>query len=282
MLYNVRTDIASEARELNSVRVGGEHGVLAAEETLHGLNVLTVDIISERGERALSKPRGKYCTLRLPSHFERGAAEFHSAARAVAELIRRCAPGGVTSCLIAALGNPDITPDALGSLAASSVIVTRHLKHHDVPGFESLGNVALCRTGVLGTTGVESAAQIAALAREVHPQLVIAVDALAGGETDTLGRTIQISSSGIAPGSGVKNDRTPLTRDTLGVPVVAVGVPTVIDAAAFGGGDELAGMFVTPREIDSLVRASARIIGYGINLALHPGLTVEDVDMLVG
>lgn len=282
MLYNVRTDLASEVRALTSPLVGEAQGVLADEERLHGLDVLTVDITTERGERALSKPRGKYCTLRLPPHFERGAAEFHSAARATAQLIRRCAPRGASSCLVAALGNPDITPDALGSLAASCVIVTRHLKHHAVPGFESLGDVALCRTGVLGTTGVESAAQVAALTREVQPDFIIAVDALAGGETDTLGRTIQVSSCGIAPGSGVKNDRTPLTRDTLGVPVVAVGVPTVIDAAAFGGGDALAGMFVTPREIDSLVRAAARVIGYGINLALHPGLTVEDVDMLVG
>lgn len=282
MLYNVRTDLASEARALTSPLVGEAQGVLADEERLYGLDVLTVDITTERGERALSKPRGKYCTLRLPVHFERGAAEFHSAACATAQLIRRCAPRRASSCLVAALGNPDITPDALGSLAASCVIVTRHLKHHVVSGFESFGDVSLCRTGVLGTTGVESAAQIAALTREVRPDFIIAVDALAGGETDTLGCTIQISSSGIAPGSGVKNDRTPLTRDTLGVPVVAVGVPTVIDAAAFGGGEELVGMFVTPREIDSLVRAAARVIGYGINLALHPGLTVDDVDMLVG
>ncbi len=282
MLYNTRTDLASEARKLLSPEIGEEQGIIAREETLYGLPVVAVEIISDGGAKALGKPQGKYYTLTLPPRFERGAPDFSAAARAVGALIRRCAPSGVTDCLIAALGNPDITPDALGSLAAESVLVTRHLKRHAVPGFDALSSTALCRTGVLGTTGVESAAQLRALTREVTPELIIAVDALAGCEVEGLCRTVQISSGGIAPGSGVGNDREVLSRESLGVPVVAVGVPTVIDAAAFAPDEGLRGMFVTPRDIDALVRAAGRVIGYGINLALNPDISVEDIDLLVG
>ncbi len=282
MLYNTRTDLASEARKLLSPEIGEAQGVIAREETLYGLPVVAVEIISDSGAKALGKPQGKYYTLTLPPRFERGAPDFAHAARAVGALIRRCAPGGVTDCLIAALGNPDITPDALGSLAAESVLVTRHLKRHAAPGFDALASTALCRTGVLGTTGVESAAQLRALTREVTPQLIIAVDALAGCEVEGLCRTVQISSGGIAPGSGVGNDREVLSREALGVPVVAVGVPTVIDAAAFAPDVGLRGMFVTPRDIDALVRAAGRVIGYGINLALNPDISVGDIDLLVG
>lgn len=282
MLYNTRTDLASEARMLLSPEIGEEHGIIAREETLYGLPVVAVEIISDIGAKALGKPQGKYYTLTLPPRFERGAPDFSAAARAVGALIRRCAPSGVTDCLIAALGNPDITPDALGSLAAESVLVTRHLKRHAVPGFDALSSTALCRTGVLGTTGVESAPQLRALTREVSPELIIAVDALAGCEVEGLCRTVQISSGGIAPGSGVGNDREVLSRESLGVPVVAVGVPTVIDAAAFAPDEGLRGMFVTPRDIDALVRAAGRVIGYGINLALNPDISVEDIDLLVG
>lgn len=282
MLYNTRTDLASEARKLLSPEIGEEQGIIARKETLYGLPVVAVEIISDIGAKALGKPQGKYYTLTLPPRFERGAPDFSAAARAVGALIRRCAPSGVTDCLIAALGNPDITPDAFGSLAAESVLVTRHLKRRAVPGFDALSSTALCRTGVLGTTGVESAAQLRALTREVTPELIIAVDALAGCEVDGLCRTVQISSGGIAPGSGVGNDREVLSRESLGVPVVAVGVPTVIDAAAFAPDEGLRGMFVTPRDIDALVRAAGRVVGYGINLALNPDISVEDIDLLVG
>lgn len=283
MLFYGRTDLASEARSMLSPEITRESGVAAREETLFGRKVTAVEIFSDKGAETLGKPRGKYFTLALGHHFERGAPDFESAAQAVAELIRRCAPKGcISSCLIAALGNPDITPDALGSLAASNILVTRHLKSSSPESFRGFISTTLCRTGVLGTTGVESAAQIRALCALTRPELVIAVDALAGSELDDLCRSVQICTSGIAPGSGVGNDREALNRDTLGVPVVAVGVPTVIDASALSRADGLGGMFVTPRGIDSLVRCAARVIGYGIDLALHPGLTVSDIDMLVG
>lgn len=283
MLLHTRTDLASEAHALLSPSVTEYDGIAAHEEEFHGLHVVAVDILNDVGAALLNKPVGKYYTLTLKGRFERGAQHFTSAACAISELIRRCAGrDSINSCLVAALGNPDITPDAVGSIAAANILITRHLKEGNVSGFDGFSSCALCRTGVLGTTGVESAAQIRALVDVVRPQLVIAVDALAGSDISALCRTVQLCSSGIAPGSGVGNDREALCEETLGVPVIAIGVPTVIDASAFAEDEELKGMFVTPRDIDSLVRAAGKLIGYGINLAVHRRLRVEDVDMLVG
>lgn len=283
MLLHVRTDLASEAHALLSPSVTEYDGIAAHEEDLHGLHVVAVDILNDNGAALINKPVGKYSTLTLSGRFERGAEQFTSAVCAIAELVHRCAgTDNISSCLVAALGNPDITPDAVGPIAAANILVTRHLKEGHVSGFDGFSSCALCRTGVLGTTGVESAAQIRALVDVVRPQLVIAVDALAGSDLSTLCRTVQVCNSGIAPGSGVGNDREALCEKTLGVPVIAIGVPTVIDASAFAEDEELQGMFVTPRDIDFLVRAAGKLIGYGINLAVHKGLRVEDVDMLIG
>lgn len=283
MPLNCRTDLASEARALLSDDIGEARGIRAGEETVHGHRVVAVEVMSDEGARLLGKPVGRYFTLFMDGRIECGAERFESAVQALAALIRRCMHNEhISSCLVAALGNPDITPDALGSLAAGSILVTRHLKSAAVDGFEGFTSTALCRTGVLGTTGMESAAQIRSLVRETQPELVIAIDALAGSELGGLCRTVQICDSGIAPGSGVGNNREELSRTGLGVPVIAVGVPTVVDAAALAPGEALRGMFVTPRDIDALVRAAGRLIGYGVNLALHTGLTVADIDMLAG
>ena len=268
MSINVRTDLASEARRIAQGDAGemtALQGVEAHEETLHGFGVTAVEILDGIGAQQLNKPVGKYFTLELPSFMDRGGENFAGAAEAVSDLLRRCLPNSVGSAFIAALGNPDIT---------------RHLM--PLPGFESFCSTALCRTGVLGTTGMESAAQIRTLVRELKPDCLIVIDALAGADPSRLCRTVQVCDSGIAPGSGVGNDREPLNRDTLGIPVAAIGVPTVIDASALGGGDAVAGMFVTPRNIDSDVRRAGRLIAYGINLALHRDITVADIDMLVG
>ncbi|MBR3186137.1 MAG: GPR endopeptidase, partial [Oscillospiraceae bacterium] len=203
-----------------------------------------------------------------------------AAAAAVAALVRRCGVPEEGGVLVAALGNPDITPDALGPLCASSVLVTRHLKAGGDPLWDRFAPVSLLRTGVLGTAGVESAEQIRALCGTVKPALVIVVDALAGADAARLCRSIQVCDSGISPGSGVCNDRQRIDRSLLDVPVTAIGVPTVTDASPAGEG--AGGLFVTPRDIDSSVRACARIIAYGINLALHPSLTVGDIDALIG
>lgn len=282
MLITGRTDLASEAHSL-WMRGAGESaalpGVRATQETLRGLPLTAVEITDERGAATLGKPRGRYYTLRLPERFSRGDGAFSDAACAVAALLGRCLPEKrAEGVLIAALGNPDVTPDALGPLCAGNVLVTRHLCRQETESFRGFCPVALCRTGVLGTTGVESAAQIRALCRDLSPACVIAVDALAGAEPGELCRTVQICDSGIAPGSGVGNDREALDRGFLGVPVVALGVPTVADVSDPEG----AALFVTPRYIDSAVRSLARLIGYGINLALHEHIGIEDIDLLLG
>ena len=281
MAINGRTDMASEAHR-DYKKGKALPGVSAREETLNGFPLYSVEIKNEDGVQALRKPVGKYYTLEPERFFERGSDSFAPAAQAVAQLIKNCSDGLTpSSVLVAALGNPDITPDALGPLTASHLIVTRHLKHSGDPIFSSFHSLALCRTGVLGTSGIESALHIKTLCALLKPELVIAVDALAGSDPARLCRTIQVNSAGVAPGSGVGNDREELSLDYLGVPVVGIGVPTVIDSELFGSGSNTH-MFVTPRNIDSLVRSAARLIGYGIDLAVHDGLSIGDIDMLIG
>ena len=169
------------------------------------------------------------------------------------------------------------------------MLVTRHLKTRLPEEFAAFRPVSVFRTGVLGTTGIESAALVRGVVSLVRPDRVIAVDALSARDTARLCRAVQVTNAGIVPGSGVGNARSALTEDVLGVPVVAVGVPTVVDArtlcADLSGAEtvlpEDTELFVTPRDIDSRVRDSARLVGYAIDLALHDALTVEDIDMFL-
>ena len=275
---SVRTDMAYELRRRHA---GEIPGVRCSTERVHGLEVFNIDIFNREGETKIGKPQGQYYTLQLPRWYDRGSEIFSDAVTALAELVRRCLPQECENVFVAALGNPDITPDALGSLAASSILVTRHLKQNEPEHFPQFCSLSLCRPGVLGTSGIESAAQIKMLCTEIQPQLVVAIDALAGSEADTLCRSVQVSNAGISPGSGVGNDREELSMAALGVPVLSIGIPTVIDAGFLGEG-ALRGMFVTPRDIDSLVRHGARLIAYALNLALHHGLSVTDIDTLIG
>ena len=277
-MESVRTDMAGELRRRHS---GELRGVRCKNEKLNGLDVFTVNIFNMEGEKTLGKPQGCYYTLSLPRWFDRGSDSFPDAVEALAALITRCLPKESENVFVAALGNPDITPDALGSLAASHILVTRHLKQVENDCFPQFCSLALCRPGVLGTSGIESAAQVETLCRSIGPDVVVVIDALAGSETDSLCRSVQVSDAGLSPGSGVGNDRRELSRATLGVPVISIGIPTVIDAGYFGEGS-MSGMFVTPRDIDSMVRHGARLIAYALNLALHHGLKIEDVDALIG
>ncbi|MBR5093570.1 MAG: GPR endopeptidase [Oscillospiraceae bacterium] len=282
MANNGRTDMASELhRRLCEQRAIAElPGVCAREETLRGFAVTEVRILDPRGAELLGRPVGRYLTMELP----RGPldAVFPEAVRALAELIRRCVGKRPGSVLVVALGNPDITPDALGSLSATQILVTRHLIQQGVPAFAGFCSTSLCRPGVLGSSGVESASQIRALCGLVSPELVIAIDALAGAEISRLCRSVQICDTGIAPGSGVGNAREAIDREGLGVPVIAIGTPTVTDAAGVSEDPELRGMFVTPRSIDSQVRSCARLIGFAVDLALQEQLSYEDLLLLLG
>lgn len=277
---NVRTDLASEVvqRPENASLAGLELN----EERICGCRVTAVKINGGEASKVLCKPIGNYLTLELDEYIRRRENSFSDAANALSQLMRRFAEiQNAQSFLVACLGNRAITPDAVGPEVSDSLIVTRHLKQSLPQEFAALSSVAVLRTGVLGTTGIESAQSLKALCGLVQPDCVIAVDALASGELDRLCRNVQICDSGIAPGSGVGNDRAELNRESLGVPVIAVGVPTVVDAAAFCADESAAGLFVTPRNIDELVRSVSKLVAYGLNLALHPGLSIADVDMLV-
>ena len=280
-MYSItRTDLALEQREL--LGSGGElPGVAAHEATCSGLTVTTIDILDERGADILCKPVGRYVTVELDSLLRRREASFSDAAQLIADQLRALLPEGGGCTLVAGLGNAAMTPDAVGPLSLDSVLATRHLKKQLPDDFAAFGEVCAVRSGVLGTTGLETAELLRSVCSAVSPARILAVDALASSSLERLCRTVQISNAGIVPGSGVGNDRAELCERTLGAPVIAIGVPTVVDAANFSRDEAARGMFVTPRDIDASVRDISKLIGYAIDLALHSGLTVEDIDTLI-
>lgn len=278
----VRTDLALDAHELHSGDLGDISGAELKKFDSRGFSVTEMNISSSSASDILCKPIGSYYTIELKKFIERRENSFSDAAKTIAELLRRFeAVTNAGSFLIACLGNVRITPDAIGPKTADSLIVTRHLISSAPETFAAFSSVAVLRTGVLGTSGIESADSLKAICREIKPDCVIAVDALASSELSRLCKTVQLCDSGISPGSGVGNNRAQLNSETLGIPVIAMGVPTVIDAAAFTDDETAKGLFVTPRNIDELVSSVSKLMAYGINIALHKGLTVSDVDMLV-
>lgn len=291
-----RTDLALEARELWQERAGrltALPGVEAREGLREGIPVNTVEILDGRGEQALGKPRGAYVTLTLEGLAGREEGVFQRSVRAVAGelswLLRGTPPDALV--LVAGLGNRAITPDAVGPKAHENVLVTRHLVRKMPEHFGNLRPVASIAAEVMGTTGVESGELVRAVCEKLRPACVVAVDALASRSLERLCRTVQLADTGITPGSGVGNHRMGLTRDTLGVPVVAVGVPTVVDGATLAadllGEDDLPrlgegrDLLVTPKDIDSQVSDLAKVIGYGISLALQPGISLEELELLL-
>ena len=293
-MLSIRTDLAVEAHALwrqNTNKTTELPGVRAREEALHGYGVHRVEILNREGEQALGKPMGTYLTLDTAA-LRRGDSDgFSRAVHAVAELLRPLlSPEGTV--LVCGIGNRQMTPDALGPLTLEHLLVTRHLSRI-LPDFRS---VAAIGAGVLGTTGIEVAEWVRGAAQRVKPSAVVLVDALAARSLDRLCATVQIADSGLIPGSGVGNHRMALSREVLGVPVVSVGVPTVVDAAtlamdmvsACGGSSDRANLpregkklFVTPDSIDAKIREAAKLIGYGINLALQPELEMEDLAALI-
>lgn len=296
-----RTDLALEAAQLwqeSAGEAGTLPGVESEEATREGYPVTTVRIRDEAGARALGKPVGTYVTLELDGLARREEDAFGRAARALAaELgaLLGLEPGA--PALVVGLGNRAITPDNIGPKAADQTMVTRHLVERVPEHFGSFRPVAALAAGVLGTTGMESGELISAVVEKTRPACVLAVDALASRSLRRVGRTVQLSDTGIVPGSGVGNHRMALNRETLGVPVIAIGVPTVVDAATLacdllseagredldpaalsGAGENL---IVTPREVDTQVGDLAKVIGYGIDLALQSGLDVADIDLLL-
>lgn len=291
-----KIDLALEARELALGDLPPEtalDGVTVRDGLVCGLPVTHVQIETQKGAEALGKPPGAYYTLSLPS-IPRDRADLLRAAEATAGILGQM-PGLPRQGLVlaAGLGNREITPDALGPLTMDRLLVTRHLTEV-LPMAKALRPVAAMAAGVSGSTGIETGELLRALVEQLHPVCLIAVDALAARHQENVCRTIQISDTGIIPGSGVGNARLPLTEKTLGVPVLAVGVPTVVDAATLcldlmaqqdlppldpsvfrQEGEE---WFLTPRTIGRALTATAQALGLGISQALHRSLTLEEIE----
>lgn len=299
-MFAKRTDLALEARELwqeSAERTSRLSGVKAAKTKVEGYPATRVDILDHRGEEALGKPRGSYVTLDLTAFWQRRADFFERAVRAVGGQLKELLPAEGPA-LVIGLGNAAMTPDAVGPLALDSILVTRHLISAMPKQFAGFRPVAVFRTGVLGTTGVESAEAVQGLVAQVQPSLVIAIDALASRRVGRVCATVQLSDTGIIPGSGVGNHRMALNRETLGVPVFAIGIPTVVDAATLAAdlleesgiaefdetrlrhGHGKQSLMVTPRDIDQQVRDLAKVVGYGVNWALQD-LEIEEINALL-
>ena len=282
MVYPLpRTDLAVEAHRVRA-GAGRLEGVEVRETDRSGFHVTTVEVHSPAASDELCKPIGVYHTVTLDPVLRREETAFSSAAELISGLIGDLLPQkDGFSALVVGLGNRAITPDAVGPHTMESVLATRHLQNLDAELFSGLRPVCVLSPGVLGSTGIEAARMVQAVAADLHPDVVIAVDALACSEPERLCRTIQITDTGITPGSGVGNDREALNRESLGVPVIAVGVPTVMDIRTVSDSDALEGLFVTTRDIDTTVSDFSKLTGYAINLALQPALSIPDLDLLL-
>lgn len=288
-----RTDLAVEAIENHKTAAALPH-VRQSDRTLEGFAVHEVRILSEDAAREIGKPQGRYLTLELDALIRREEDAFPRACKALSTLLRELLPrpndGPV---LIAGLGNRMITPDAIGPQTADHVIATRHLVAQSPAIFADWRPVSALAPGVLGQTGVETGEVICGVLDRVRPSAVIAVDALAAGRLSRLLHTVQLADTGITPGAGVGNARAALNEKTLGVPVIAVGVPTVVDGATLAHEissqlgqpacealDDLSQpVMITTRDIDREVADISRMIGYAVNMALHPHLSVADIDL---
>ena len=291
-----RTDLAMEAHELwrSGQKTRRLAGVDSRTVFRRGCRITSVTVESEEAARAIGKPRGRYVTLDLAPLFKNADDALERAARAVGAELKTLLGENVHSVLVAGLGNAAMTPDAIGPLSTEHVLVTRHLG--DLPVFSALTAVSVLTPGVLGRTGIEALEIVRGAVRAVQPDALIVIDALASRARARRCTTHQLAKTSIVPGRGVGNHRCALDEKTVGVPVFAIGVPTVVDAATLTldvleeagkpsvDPDALRGhetVMVTTRDIDAQIREFSRIIGYGIDLALQP-LSFAEVTSLLG
>lgn len=330
LLKNVRTDLTLEAHELlreQAVKEKNERqdipGVSIENAGDDEIKITRVRVETPAGEKAIGKPMGNYITLEIPGLRDNDQALYENTCKALAtELSAILSLNEKTMTLVVGLGNWNVTPDALGPKVVSGMMVTRHLLEY-LPEQVDEGVRPVCAVapGVLGITGIETSEIIRGIVDRVKPDYVIAIDALASRKMERVNTTIQIADTGISPGSGVGNKRTELSFRTLGIPVIAIGVPTVVDAATMANDtidlvldsmilhapqgtdfynmlknidrDEKYGMIqevlepyvgnliVTPKEIDEVVRKISKVIANGLNIALHQGIGLSDVNRYV-
>lgn len=284
-----RTDLAVERHEL--IKDYTPKGVKSKQYNSGGIRITKITVTDEDGAKALQKPMGTYITADLPDPISFCSPD-NEMIEAIAAELRTLIPREGT-VLVAGLGNADITPDAIGPLSAASVFATRHISDELMKstGLSELRSVSVTVPGVLGKTGTETAEAVKSIAEVVQPSAIIAVDALAARRVSRLGTTIQMSDTGISPGSGVGNRRNALNKETIGFPVISVGIPTVVDAQTLVNditdgcrikNEENREMIVTPREIDIVIERASKLIALAVNKALQPQLSIEEILMLTG
>lgn len=272
---NYRTDLAVESEEY--LKSEDLTGVDKREKRTEKTRVTEIKISTDTAAKRIGKPKGRYVTLEL-SEFATDSEILDDRLESLKKELSALLPEGDGAVLAVGIGNESITPDALGPEFVKSVFSTRHIDRRLASeiGFESLHPVCALATGVLGQTGIETGEIIKSVVDSVKPKAVITVDALACASIKRLGKTVQLTDTGITPGSGVGNSRKELSERTLGVPVIAIGVPTVVDAATLADGKaDTENMMVTPREIDVIIHRAARLIGLAVNCALQPEIEPE-------
>lgn len=292
-VFQARTDLAIESGALTDRKAeekGLPDGVKTETYARTGCSVTAVDVLDARGEKAVGKPVGRYVTLEFDARHL--AESFPSIVETTSEEIRKMLPPGEREpVVVVGLGNWHITPDAVGPRTVENLMVTRHLVQQLPEHFSDYRPVAALAPGVLGITGMESFEVVKGVIDETGPGLVIAVDALVSRSASRLCKTVQIANTGISPGSGLGNHRAALNASSLQVPVLSIGVPTVVDAATLAydmiseaGGtldeeqlNKMSGsLIVAPKDADKLVADLAKLLGYSINMALH-GFSVEEI-----
>lgn len=281
-----RTDLALEMAE--NADISNNNGVKIDKYEKGKCIITEINVLSNEGSKEVGKPIGKYITVELPE-FSYDSEIFDERLKIVSDLIKDILPENKNGVLIAGLGNDTITPDALGPKSAKRIFSTRHIDNKLATelGFCDLHPVSAITFGVLGQTGIESCEIIKGVVETTKPSAVITVDALASRKISRLGTTVQITNTGITPGAGVGNARAEINENTLGVPVIAIGVPTVVDALTLINdlttersfeektADENANMMVTPREIDVIIERASRFLALAINCSLQPEIEPE-------
>lgn len=298
--FQVRTDLALEARESISEADGSLHGVKVEEnyDEETDIRVTRVEITTKNGARAMGKPMGTYVTIEASGMLEPDEGFHREVSDVLAEQLAKIIPGAgqEQEILVVGLGNRDVTADALGPHVVDNLCITRHIvREYGKAAYnrDRMNQVSSMEPGVMGKTGMEAAEIIKGVVEQTGPDVIVAIDALAARTTKRLNRTIQITDTGIHPGSGVGNHRNALTRESMGVPVIAIGVPTVVDAATIvmdafeklldGTGEadkreyleecrnalaELHNMYVASKDIDAVIKRVSYTVSEGINMAL--------------
>ncbi len=297
----VRTDLALEARESISEADGRLRGVSVDEyyQEKEDIQVTRVTIDTKNAARVMGKPMGVYVTMEAPAMVEPDEDYHREISECLAKELKKMIPDSrkEQSILVVGLGNRDVTADALGPQVVDNLLITRHVvRTYGKAAYdkEHVNLISSIEPGVMAKTGMETSEIVKGVVRETEPDVVVVIDALAARSTKRLNRTIQITNTGIQPGSGVGNHRDALTLESLEVPVIAIGVPTVVDAATIVGdalekllsGDhefdrmkymgqhravfsELNNMYMTGKDIDAVIKRVSFTVSEGINMALE-------------